>query len=72
MCRLVEAVHILLMRFHINVWFEFVHSGDNWADGISRKGFQDQLVLQLGCRCSALVQECFWWDVDFVSLWGPY
>ena len=44
LCYFAMAVHLLLLHFNIQVWFEFVPSDDNWADGISRDGFKDPIV----------------------------
>ena len=69
-CRLVEAVHILMMQLCTPIWFEFVASADNWSDGISRAGFSDPLVVELGCTCSQLSQDRFWWDVELGDIWA--
>ena len=67
--RIVEVVHILLHRHRINVWFEFVSSSDNWADGISRHGFQDEFVQRLQLKCSPLRQSAWWWSVALSEIW---
>ena len=47
LCSFIAAVHLLMLRFNMHVWFEFIPSDDNWADGISRVGFSDPFVSLL-------------------------
>ena len=42
------AVHGLLFALSSPVYFEWVCSGDNWSDGISRQGMQDAWALEHG------------------------
>ena len=42
--RTVHLVHLLAFVRGIRIWFEFVPSEQNWADGVSRNGLNDQFV----------------------------
>ena len=71
--RTVEAVHVLHFKFSTNVWYEYVRSADNWSDGISRRGWQDETVAALSrrfhTRRQALRQSSWWWEVDLQEIW---
>ena len=61
LCYFVMAEHQLLLHFNIQVWFEFVPSDDNWADGISRNGFKDPIVESLLCNESKVDWSPMYW-----------
>ena len=71
--RLVACTHMCWFRAHANVWYEFVGSEDNWADGISRRGFSDITVANLAGRFQPtylhLKQSMHWWSANIADLW---
>ena len=67
--RIVEAVHILMCRLDCRIWFEFVKSDDNWADGISRVGFRDELVVETRARLHPLQMSANWWSAAITEFW---
>ena len=67
--RIVEAVHIFMYRLNCRIWFEYVRSSDNWADGVSRSGLDDQLVISSGAECRDLEQCTSWWTYNVQDLW---
>ena len=67
--RVAEAVGILSYRIGCNIWFEYVQSKDNWADGVSRVGFADPLVLELKAKCAPLECSSQWWTRDLKNIW---
>ena len=40
------CVQLLLIRYNIAVWFEWVDSDSNFADGLSRDGAEDSWTLK--------------------------
>ena len=42
--RSVAAVQMLTYQYKFRVWYEFVPSAQNWADGVSRPGAADPWV----------------------------
>ena len=42
------CVQLLLIRYNITVWFEWVDSDSNLADGLSRDGAADSWTLEQG------------------------
>ena len=68
-CRVVEAVHILMYRLSVYIWFEYVASPDNWADGITRRGSQDELCQSLTPEAENLYQDTWWWTDTLRSVW---
>ena len=69
MCRMVEAVHVLQLRYICCIWWEYVPSCDNWADGVSRHGFADDIVRQMECKCAPLEQGLHWWTCTLRDIW---
>ena len=71
--RLVACTHFCWYRAQANIWYEYVSSGDNWADGLSRSGFDDPIVQQLAQRFAPsfapMIQPTHWWTVNLASHW---
>ena len=42
------ATHRIMMELHCRVWFEWIDSDSNPADGLSRDGCQDSWTVQQG------------------------
>ncbi len=45
---LVGTLHLLLAKYHIRVWWEYVDSPANCSDGLSRLFAKDPLSQKLG------------------------
>ena len=45
--------HFLMMRYDIRIWYEWIDSNSNPADGLSRDGLQDEWTAQQGWQLSA-------------------
>ena len=45
--RIVEYIHIIMYRIKADIYFKYVRSADNWSDGVSRVGFDDDIVRRL-------------------------
>ena len=46
--RLAQMIHLLLFHLDSKLYFEWVQSASNWADGISRRGSADSFVHKAG------------------------
>ena len=44
--------HFLMLRYHIRIWYEWIDSNSNPADGLSRDGLQDEWTAQQGWQLS--------------------
>ena len=62
--RVVEVFHILCYRLQCHVWFEYVASGDNWADGISRDGFDSTIPKSCNAAPIVVAISDSWWTRD--------
>jgi len=70
--RTVEAVHILSFRLECSVWYEYVASADNWADGISREGNSDPFTQSLSLQADTLLVSESWWENDLAQIWAAH
>ena len=61
LCFMVMASHLLMLQYNIHSWFEYVPSDDNWADGISRDGWDDLIVKSLLCRRHTIDWSPLFW-----------
>ena len=60
-------VHLLMLKYGIRIWFEWIDSDSNPADGLSRDGCLDVWTLTQGwefCECPSLR----WTDLQAVIL----
>ena len=67
---MVAACHLLMLHFHIEVWFEFVRSDDNWSDGISRDGYVDPIAQSLMCNQVDFDWSLLRWPRNLEALHG--
>ena len=67
--RVAEAICIISYRLDIHVWYEFVASKDNWSDGVSRVGFQDELIQNIAAICTPLECSSQWWTMPLAECW---
>ncbi|CAE7884921.1 unnamed protein product [Symbiodinium necroappetens] len=56
-----QTVHILLFHLRCYLYFEWVPSGSNWADGISRDGFEDRWWRSHGFKVHSSTVPVFLW-----------
>ena len=63
-------MHFLSLKYDFRIWFEFIDSGANWSDGISRELHDDQFAKDHGFRVSTLAVPLQLWSCDLVSLWA--
>ena len=68
LCFMVAAAHLLMLKYHIHVWFEYVMSDDNWSDGISRDGFSDKFIESIGCNRSWVDLSPLFWPHEAYAL----
>ena len=68
--RAAQCVHFLSLKYDFRIWFEFIDSGANWSDGISRELHDDQFAKDHGFRVSTLAVPLQLWSCDLVSLWA--
>ena len=45
LARSVFCVQLIAYKYKFRVWYEFVPSAQNWADGVSRRGAADPWAL---------------------------
>eukprot|EP00438_Fugacium_kawagutii_P005349 Skav210323 [mRNA] locus=scaffold475:321714:322133:- [translate_table: standard] len=41
-------IHVILCALQCPIYFEWVASGDNWSDGVSRQGLKDEWMMRHG------------------------
>ena len=61
-------MHLLCLHSDMHIWHEFVYSEDNWADEISRKGFDATLVRDLAMVKTSLGWAPLSWPDDMVAM----
>ena len=59
--RTIQVWHLCAYLLQFAVWFEFVPSGQNWADGISRNGIKDAWALSHCFRTKLLDVPAWPW-----------
>ena len=61
-----------ILSFHLDcsVWFEWVDSGSNWADGVSRLMELDPFAAEHGFAFREMKQPASWWSADLAEVWG--
>ena len=64
----VQTLQLLVARMGSRIWFEYIESDSNWADGISRNGVLDQWALEHGF-VNKVVEVPVWpWTQPLTSL----
>ena len=67
--RAAHLLHFLAHKFNFRVWFEFVDSNANWADGISRHLRADPFARSNGFAIDDLDIKADWWAASLLHLW---
>ena len=59
------------MAYHLqaNIWYEWVDSHSNWADGISRNYGEYEVSRKLGFRTAPMAKLMGWWGEDWKEVW---
>ena len=53
----IELIHVVMYHFHTQVWWEFVESEQNFADGMSRLVGNDPLAVSHNFQAHEIVGE---------------
>ena len=67
--RTVQLVHLWALEARCRLWFEFVPSEQNWADGISRNGLTDSFAAGRGLTPSIVPVQTEHWTTDLRDAW---
>ena len=59
-----------LCRLEARVWFEYIDSKGNWADGISRNFEHDKFVLDNNVQVRRLHDPFSWLCEDAAAAWA--
>ena len=57
------------MRLRCGIWFEWVDSGANWSDGISREFDKDPAFRRLGFKTRPIVKDTARWTKTWTEKW---
>ena len=68
--RSIAIFHFLAFRHDVHVWFEFVDSKSNWADGISRELDKDPFAIKHGYEIGEVSIPRDLWKVTAKELWS--
>ena len=66
--RSAQVVQVLAASMGARVWFEYIESDANWADGISRNGVFDTWASEHGFPASVVELPTWPWTVDLCEL----
>ena len=53
----------------VDIWLEWVDSGSNWSDGISRDLSEDKVSAGLGSQTEPIMPDMQWLNDDFSNIW---
>ena len=67
--RIVNLFWILSFHLDCSVWFEWVDSGSNWSDGVSRLLERDPFAADHGFKLQKMRQPDSWWAADLAEVW---
>ena len=67
--RLIAYFWMVAFRLDIRVWFEFVESDSNWADGISREYGDDLFAAKNNFSTSEFQLDLLWAQHDLSVRW---
>ena len=67
--RSVAISKFIMGAFAVQVWFEFVDSKSNWADGISRDLGEDELCAKLGVVPTQVQTPTWLWSANLEDVW---
>ena len=68
-CRAVEVVHIMMFELHLDIWFEYVPSKLNFAEGVSRDLNKDECCGRLGATPVESSPARFLWELPLRHVW---
>ena len=68
--RTVSLFHFMAFRMNTQVWFEYVRSEANWADGISRELGECQWARSHGFVCKEYHLHRQWWQGSLADKWN--
>ena len=68
--QLVGLTHLFLFKLDCQVWWEWVDSGANWADGPSRLYAKDPVAIRLGFRVEPMGLHQEWWTDAWCEVWA--
>ncbi len=67
--RTAHMAHILGLEQSCRLWFEFVPSEQNWADGVSRNGLQDKFVVDHYFKPVDVIVNPLLWTLPLLDAW---
>ncbi len=67
--RCAQAVHIKGFHVEVCIWFEYVHTDSNWADGASREAGNDSFIERHGFELQQVHLQRAVFDMPLVQLW---
>ena len=67
--KMVGLTWILAFHLRCRFRFEWVDSGSNWSDDLSRDLGQDKLSRNLGFQPRPIEQDTTWWSQPWLELW---
>ena len=68
--RAVAFTHFLAFRAGVDIWWEYVDSKSNWADGVSRDLGACPWAAQRGFRTQAYPIPVQIWEGDLQAAWS--
>ena len=67
--RIVTSMWIIAFHLETDIWFEWVDSGSNWADDLSRHLDSCEFSRSLGFSPVQIDDPFFQWHLDWIDLW---
>ena len=67
--KLVNLFWMLAYHLECTVWFEWVDSESNWADGVSRQLAMDPFAQRHGFTLQEMEQPSVWWAAELPEVW---
>ena len=68
--RIVTSMWIIAFHLETDIWFEWVDSGSNWADDLSRHLDRCEFSRSLGFRPVQIDDPFFRWHLAWIDLWN--
>ena len=67
--RTIQLAHLCSFELQCRLWWEYVPSNQNWADGISRLGRNDPFVKEKKITVIDLSMDVALWTEDLTDAW---
>ena len=67
--RIVTSMWIIAFHLETDIWFEWVDSGSNWADDLSRHLDRCEFSRSLGFLPVQIDDPFFQWHLAWIDLW---